>query len=251
MKNLISVSVLCLATLAASDYALADDKDWQLLQQSDLVGPGGNPKGTTFEGLVEEWEGEKRQTFVVHVVTVKGTDMHADQMLPASGKGRKVLMKGRSMWFAKPGLSKPVPISPRQRLLGSASNADLATANYSAGYTIVSVTDDSVEGNAARVYELTAKQDDEVYPKVKLWVSKDRKVRLKAEFYTKAGLLLKTAMFEYASVEDGTGGGARVYPQSMTIREPNAKDLVTVIRYRKFNAEPVSDAMFNVNLLVQ
>jgi hypothetical protein len=54
----------------------------------------------------------------------------AEYLEPLRSKGSRILQVGRNMWFTKPGLRKPVAISPRQRLTGQAAIGDIAATNY-------------------------------------------------------------------------------------------------------------------------
>jgi hypothetical protein len=49
---------------------------------------------------------------------------------PRKVKGRMLHMRDGNKWFIKPGLRKPAPISPRQKLMDGASNGDIASTDY-------------------------------------------------------------------------------------------------------------------------
>ena len=59
-----------------------------------------------------------------------GTSSVAEVLQPIGSKGSKMLQVARNMWITKPGLRKPVAISPRQRLTGQASIGDIAATDY-------------------------------------------------------------------------------------------------------------------------
>ena len=106
-------------------------------------------------------------------------------------------MLDRNMWFAKPGLSKAVPISPRQKLLGGAANGDIASTNYAGDYKIVQTSEDTFNNEPCYLLDLSAVDKKATYDRIKYWISKERLVGVKAEFYTVSGKLFKTATFEY------------------------------------------------------
>src|SRR5947209_5031724 len=54
---------------------------------------------------------------------------------PASEQGRYLLMLRDAMWMYMPNTSRPIRISPLQRLMGEASNGDVARTNYTVDYT--------------------------------------------------------------------------------------------------------------------
>lgn len=129
----------------------------------------------------------------------------AETLSPLRSRGQKILMIKRNMWFSKPGLRKPVPISMRQRLSGGASNGDVASTNYAGDYTATRLEDEIIDEQSHYVFDLVAKTKSVTYDKVKYWVSQDSGLGAKAEFYSRSGKHLKTASFAYANtiVVDG------------------------------------------------
>ena len=108
------------------------------------------------------------------LVIAKGYNSLIDTLEPGNLKGQKLLMQDRNMWFAKPGLSKPVPISPRQKLMGDASNGDIAATNYSADYKIVAAEEGKVNNEDCMVLNLQAADKRATYDRIKYWISKKR-----------------------------------------------------------------------------
>ena len=154
------------------------------------------------------------------------------------------------MWFAKPGLSKAVPISPRQKLMGTAANGDIASTNYAGDYKIVNVEEGKVNDEPCVVMNLQAIDNRATYDRVKYWISKDRLVGLKAEFYTVSGKMFKTAVFEYQNSVI-INEKPREFISKMIITSAIMKDDVTTIHYSKPSLKKVSDATFNMNLLTR
>ena len=91
-------------------------------------------------------------------LNVKARDFNsiAEFLEPPKVKGRKLLMIDRNMWFVKPGLRKPVPISPRQKLMGGAANGDIASTNYAGDYEARSVSEADVDGEPCYLFDLAA-----------------------------------------------------------------------------------------------
>ena len=101
------------------------------------------------------------------------------------------------MWYDKPNMSKPVPISKRQKLLGQASYGDIATTNYADDYDPKSITEEILEGRNFWVYDLVAKSKGTTYDRIRYWIDKTDLTGIKAEYYTLSGKLHKTALMEY------------------------------------------------------
>jgi hypothetical protein len=154
------------------------------------------------------------------------------------------------MWYVKPGLSKPVPVSPRQRLLGRAANGDIATTNYAGDYRIVNTSEDRVDNEACYIFELSAVDKKATYDRIRYWVSRQRLVGVKAEFYTVSGKMFKTASFEYRN-SITVDGKTREFISRMVIADAVMKENVTTLNYRKATVKKVPDSRFNLNLLVR
>ena len=104
----------------------------------------GNLEGIEWEIRIVSLERGRTQKRTL-IVKARDFSSLAEFTSPAKVKGQKVLMIDRNMWFIKPGLRKPVPISPRQNLMGQASNGDIASTNYSGDYTVQKASEERLE----------------------------------------------------------------------------------------------------------
>jgi outer membrane lipoprotein-sorting protein len=151
------------------------------------------------------------------------------------------------MWLTRPGLSKPIPISPRQRMSGQASNGDIAATNYAKDYEAQLGQQESVESEACYVLELKAKHNRATYDKVRYWVSVKRNVGVKAEFYSVSGKLLKVAHFDYAN--NIQYEGQRIpFVSRMTIRDALI-DAETVMEFGTVKIQKVGAGEFDLGQL--
>jgi len=209
----------------------------------------GNADGVEWEIAIESLEGGRQQQRTIRV-TARGFNSLAEFLAPPNVKGQKLLMLDRNMWFWKPGLSKAVPISPRQKLLGGAANGDIASTNYAGDYKIVQAGEGTVNGEPCHLFDLGAVDNRATYDRIKYWISKERLVGLKAEFYTVSGKMFKTATFEYKN-KINLDGQPREFISTMVITSAVMKEDVTTMNYRKASLKKVPDAIFNLNLLVK
>jgi hypothetical protein len=197
--------------------AFAEPDAQAMLKHADRARGGGLP-GIVWEIRLVSRDGDKvsdEQRFEVRAVDDASV---AETLEPVRFKGSKLLQVGRNMWLTRPGLSKPIPISPRQRMSGQASNGDIAATNYAGDYEAQLVGEETVDGEACLVLELTAKHKRATYDRVRYWVSAKREVGIKAEFYSLSGKLLKTARFDYGNAIEYEG--RRIpFVSRMTIRD--------------------------------
>jgi hypothetical protein len=209
----------------------------------------GNAEGVEWEIAIDSIEGGRQQERTLRV-TARGFNSLAEFLAPPNVKGQKLLMLDRNMWFAKPGLSKAVPISPRQKLVGGAANGDIASTNYAGDYKVVQGLEDTVNREPCYLFDLTAVDKKATYDRIKYWISKERLVGLKAEFYTVSGKMFKTATFEYKN-SITVDGKEREFISKMVITSAVLKEDVTTMNFRKVLIKKVPDSIFNLNLLTR
>jgi hypothetical protein len=219
----------------------------EILQKSDQA--RGNVEGITWEIDIVSREDDREQRRRLRV-TAKNYNSLAEFLAPAKVAGQKLLMRDRNMWFIKPGLSKPVPLSPRQKLLGMASNGDIASTDYAGDYEVLATTECRLNDEACFQFDLRAVNKKVTYDRITYWVSQERLVGVKADFYTVSGKLFKSATFEYDN-RVSINGGSMPFVSKMTINDAIMKAHVTVMSYSAPATGPVPDAAFNLNLLVR
>ena len=171
----------------------------------------------------------------------KGADRSVVEFLaPATEKGRYVLMLRDAMWIYMPSASRPIRISPMQRLMGQASNGDVARTSFNVDYDARSATQ---EGESW-ILELEAKDPSMSYKRIRLWVDRASYEPRRADFYVASGKLLKRAHYK----QFGTLAGRRV------VTEVEIEDLLrtgnrTVMRYANLTARNNPDKMFTKDSL--
>ena len=183
-------------------------------------------------------------------VKVKGNNTLAKFTSPANMNDRMVLMVDRNMWFIRSGLKKPVSLSPRQKLLGDAANGDIASTNYVEDYSAKLLKEEPVHGEPCYVLDLKAANKSVTYDRIKYWVSKERLVGVKAEFYTLSGKLFKTAEFKYDN-RIKTSNDEAPFVSELLIRDAIQQDRVTTMTYSNIRVEAIPDSTFNLNVLVR
>lgn len=128
----------------------------------------------------------------------------AEVIEPEDARGRRYVAEADGkMWFWRPGLSRPVSVSKRQRLSGDAAIGDLASTSYVDGYSIESREPGELNGEAVTVFTMKANSLGDTYKQIKYWVTQSGHLGKKAEFFAQSGTLLRTATMEYGNTADG------------------------------------------------
>jgi hypothetical protein len=217
----------------------------EILEKADQA--RGNRDGITWKVAILSSENIGRAPMVFDV-RARGFDTLAIAVSPPKDKGNKVLMVNGNMWFYKPGLSKPVPISARQKLMGNASYGDIAATNYYRDYDATLLGEETIDGEACHVFDLKAKMPTATYDQIRYWVSTSREVGIKAEYYTVSGKKIKSAtMFYNREVEvDST---RRPFISEIHIADALVTRDTTVLEFDRPALAALPDHIFNRNLL--
>ena len=141
-------------------------------------------------------------------------------MEPKRYQGEKILIASRAMWYAKPGLRKPVSISPQQRLVGEAANGDIAATQYARDYTPAYVGSAQVNGVDCHKLKLVAATPGATYESIVYYLDKRSLMGVKADFLTAGGAVFKSASFEYGN-KVRVNGREQPFVSSMKIVNAN------------------------------
>jgi Outer membrane lipoprotein-sorting protein len=224
----------------------ADPSAEEILKKADRA-RGGMSEGLQWKIHLESSGGAQPSDYDVQV---KGVNAIARCFAPARQKGETLLFNDRNLWIHKPGLKKPVSLSPRQRLTGQAANGDIASTNYARDYTGTIEGKDTVDGKPAWRLFLQAKEKNVTYDKIRYWVSQGEFLGVKAEFLTLEGKTFKRAHFEYKNSVQ-VGGKPTPFVSRMDIEDANIASEKTSIVYTAPVESPLADSLFNVNNLAR
>ncbi len=219
----------------------------QILHLADQA--RGNLEGVVWQVTVESIENTRTES-ITFVAKARGFDIRGESLAPPKSKGNKLLMLNGNMWFHKPGISKPVPISKRQRLMGNALYGDIAATNYANDYEPTTLLDDTVDGEVCYVFDLKSKDKKTTYDRIKYWVSKERLVGVKAQYFTLSGKPFKSATMDYAHTVH-IKGEPRPFISRMVIYDELMSNNVTTLSFRSPRLEPLPDYLFDLNLLIK
>src|ERR1039457_4984055 len=172
-----------------------------LLKQSDTY-RNGWPSFVTHVKITN-YESGKSDEEKLYEVSQKGTDKTYVEFMSPREKGRHLLMLGDDMWVYLPDTSRPVRITPLERLSGDASNGDVARTNYAEDYSPVYVRTEKVGTEECHVLDLTARRKGATYQRILYWVRVSDARPVKAEFYLTSGKHIKSATFDEYAEFDG------------------------------------------------
>jgi len=222
--------------MAASAGATPDAQ--ALLRQSDAVRNGW--PSFVVRVKITNFEAGKSDEEDLFEVYQKGTERTYVEFLSPRDKGRHLLMLGDDMWIYLPDTSRPIRITPLERLSGNASNGDVARTNYAIDYDAVYLRTETEGGAECHVLELSARRKGATYRRILYWLRATDARPVKAEFFLASGKHTKSATFdEYQQV------GGRMLLRRLTIYDQIRKNSHSVMEYSGFAPRSLPDRIFH------
>ena len=188
---------------------------------------------------ITDYEADRPDEEHLYEVSQKGTDKTYVEFMSPREKGEHLLMLGDDMWVYLPDTSRPVRITPLERLSGDASNGDVARTNYAADYSAVYLRTEKVGAIECDVLELTAKRKGATYHRILYWIRVEDARPVRAEFYLTSGKHIKSATFDdFASV------GGKIQLRRMTLYDEIRHNSHSVLEYSGIAPRDLPDKLF-------
>ncbi len=176
--------------------------------------------------------------------SIKGDDRTLVKFLNDDVKGQYLLMLEDAMWIYMPNTRKPIRITPLQRLLGNASNGDVARTRYAGDYAPTLKGEETVDGIPCYILNLAAKREGATYNRVELWLRKEDARPKKAEIYLASGKHYKTIFYDtFTTVHD------RLLLSQMTILDRLREGSKTVMTFSGYTPKEIPEKFFNKDYL--
>jgi len=234
---LLAITIAFLVAWAALGHAAALPDATALLKRSDTYRNGW--PSYTLRVKITNYEAGKSDEEHFYEVSQKGTDKTYVEFMSPREKGRHLLMLGDDMWIYLPDTSRPVRITPLERLSGDASNGDVARTNYAVDYSATYVRDEKLGTENCYVLNLTAKRKGATYQRIVYWVRIEDARPIRAEFYLTSGKHIKSATFdEYKE------SGGRLLLRKLTLYDEIRHNSHSVLEYSNAAPRDLPDKLF-------
>ncbi len=188
---------------------------------------------------ITSYEAGKSDEQHLYQVSQKGTDRTYVEFMTPREKGRYLLMLTDDMWIYLPDTSRPVRITPLERLSGDASNGDVARTNYAVDYSPAFVRTEKVGATDCYVLNLIAKRKGATYQRILYWVRTDDARPVRAEFYLTSGKHIKSATFDEYTTMNG-----RPQLHRMTLYDEIRHNSRSVLEYANATPRALPDKLF-------
>ena len=227
---LLTCALVCHAALANPDAEA-------LLKRSDAYRNGW--PSYVLRVKITNFESGKPDEERLYEVSQKGTEKTYVEFLSPREKGQHLLMLGDDMWVYLPDTSRPVRITPLERLSGNASNGDVARTNYVVDYSPVYVRTEKLGAEDCYVLDLTAKRKGATYQRILYWLRVQDARPVRAEFYLTSGKHIKSATFD----EYLQSGGISLLHR-MTLYDEIRHNSHSVLEYSDSTPRTLPDKLF-------
>ena len=170
-------------------------------------------------------------------------------VLPARDAGKLMLKNGNDLWFYDPTNKASVRLSPQQRLLGQASNGDVATVNLAKDYNATLAGEEDIQDGERRTRKahklaLAAVSPNVTYASIEMWIDVENNRPLKARFFAESSRLLKTAYYRRFQSELGA-----MRPTETVIIDGLDPQSVTLMRFSDYKARAIPDTWLQRDFL--
>jgi outer membrane lipoprotein-sorting protein len=234
---LILFGFLLTCVLVSRAATLATPDAEALLKHSDVYRNGWPSYVTRVK--ITNYESGNPDEEKLYEVSQKGTEKTYVEFLSPREKGQHLLMLGDDMWVYLPDTSRPIRITPLERLSGDASNGDVARTNYAVDYTAVYLRTEKAGAEECYVLDLTAKRKGSTYQRILYWLRVQDARPVKAEFYLTSGKHIKSATFdEYTQI------GGRTLLHKLTLYDEIRHNSHSVLEYSGTGPRDLPDKLF-------
>jgi hypothetical protein len=112
------------------------------------------------------------------------------------------------------------------------------------------VGEENLDGVQTYKLELKAKVKDVTYDQILYWISKEKRLAIKADFLTVNGAPFKRATFQYDN-HLALGGASFPFVSKMSIVDVNNEKNLTTLSYQEPKEEKHSANIFNINNIIR
>ncbi len=233
----LQVAILLIAFTFIYPYAADLDVEYLLKKVDDIRIPNTD---FSIDITIETESGGTQRVSKYKVMMNSKRDVLVKTVYPPNESGQVMLMKGKDFWVYLPNVDQPIRLSLSQRLTGQVSNGDIARMSFAGDYKPSLLRLEEANGRRVAVLSLSRVADWVTYEKIILWVQLPEGRPLKAEFYTRTGILLKTCEYErYEWLGDV------IRPLKLTFTDAIKKGEKSILTYRDMNIKKISSKYFN------
>ncbi len=240
------VLLLLLACMACAAPLFGEPDFHQMLVEIDNTGNFQNSDFSCVYTIVSEKPGEEPSVTQARMFRRDRLDQFVLLILkPEAQKGQGYLKVDDNVWFYDPESRKFSHSSLKENIQNSdAKNSDLDRGSMADDYDVIAWEEGTLGSFPVYILVLQAKNNEVSYPKIKLWIRKDRPIVLKAEEYSLSDRLMRTTYYpKYIQVGD------QYLPSQMLFIDNLKEGEKTQITMKDPSVSVLPDSVFTTSFL--
>lgn len=217
----------------------------EILKQTDRYRTESEPERINME--IKSYRGDELEYERDYVILSKSNRRALVLSKHPKERGQKFLAKEGNFWIIMPRSKRPIRITPRQRMLGSAALGDVVNLAFSEEYEGRIINDSVlIEDRKVLELELLAKVKSATYHKIHIWVDSENFFPVKADYYFRSGKLAKKA--DFVPGDDRNG---QLIVAGIVLYDRIQSEYKTVMNYRGSEPAEIPDHYYNPNYLLR
>ncbi len=238
-----AVSVVTIIFLTLPAYSLPSIDE--ILRQTDQYRTESEPEKIKME--IKSYRGDKLEYERDYVILSKSNRRALVLSKHPKERGQKFLAVQGNFWIIMPRSKRPIRITPRQRMLGSAALGDVVNLAFSEEYEGRIVSESAlIDGKKVLELELSAKVKSATYNKIRIWVDRQNFFPIKADYFFRSGKLAKKS--DFIPGEDRNG---KLIVAGIVLYDRIQKENKTVMNYRGSEPAEIPEHYYNPNFLLR
>ncbi len=253
MKRIVITALLIILSSSGAVHSELNQTANSIVMRSDAVRNPDKPFSLKVT-LMEFREGRARDKMVLSVFSKEDRNSGKFRSLirfmePPRDENKLMLKTGNNFWFYDPASKSSVRLSPRQRLMGQASNGDVVTVNFNMDYKAVlenveTITDSDRNQRKCFKLGMLALNDTVTYHRIEYWVDTENYQPIKGNFYSESDRLLKIVFYRGYREELG-----KDRPTEIIIIDGIDKKFVTKMNYSDYQYRDIPEEWFQSEYL--
>lgn len=155
-------------------------------------------------------------------------------------RGKYLIRLQSQLWLLTPGAKNPVRLSPSYRMYGGATLDEVLGLRLAKDYTLESATNGKDQGGALVVFELRARSDSVLFPRVRYVVRTATERPVSALYRLRSGR--DATSVEFMDWDNSN----RLYARRVVVKDLLRKGATTEVEVLDFQERPVPDALFDL-----
>ena len=162
------------------------------------------------------------------------------RFLDSAERGKYLIRIGSTLWLLAPGAKSPVRLNSSYRMYGGATLDEVLGLQLAQDYALESATEGSDQGGPTVVFELRARSETALFPRVRYVVRPATERPVTALYRLRSGR--EATAVEFLDWNDTR----RLYARRVVVKDLLRKGAITEVEVLHLQERPVPDGLFDL-----